>query len=167
MSSAASAQFLTFALGDEVFAMDIVTVREIIQHCATTAVPLMPRFVRGVINLRGAVVPVIDLNARFGRARTEISRRTCIVILEVRSDEDTHVLGIVVDTVSAVRQIDAAQIEPSPSFGSGIRADFIEGMAKVNGQFVILMDLGRVLSVDEISMLQGMSHGAAPRGSEG
>lgn len=165
--TAMSSQYLIFSLAGESFAVGTLRVREIIEYGNITGVPMMPPYIRGVINLRGAVVPVIDLNARFGRARTEISRRTCIVILEVQSDEDTHVLGIVVDTVSAVRQIDAAQIEPSPSFGSGIRADFIEGMAKVNGQFVILMDLGRVLSLEEISMLQGMSHGGSPRPGEG
>lgn len=150
-------QYLIFSLGKELFAVGTLRVREIIEYGNLTAVPMMPAFIRGVINLRGAVVPVIDLNARFGRERTEISRRTCIVILEVQSEEDTHVLGIVVDTVSAVRQIDSASIEPAPSFGTRIRADFIDGMAKVNNNFVILLDLGKVLSVDEISMLHGMA----------
>ena len=150
-------QYLIFSLGGELFAVGTLRVREIIEYGNITSVPMMPGFIRGVINLRGAVVPVIDLNARFGRARTEVSRRTCIVILEVQSEEDTHVLGIIVDAVSAVRQIDGAHIEPAPSFGTRIRADFIDGMAKVNGSFVILLDLGKVLSVDEISMLHGMS----------
>ncbi|MGC4060434.1 MAG: chemotaxis protein CheW [Aquabacterium sp.] len=149
-------QYLIFSLGGELFAVGTLRVREIIEYGNITAVPMMPGFIRGVINLRGAVVPVIDLNARFGRAKTDISRRTCIVILEVQSDEDTHVLGIIVDAVSAVRQIDGSNIEPAPSFGTRIRADFIDGMAKVNGTFVILLDLGKVLSVDEISMLHGM-----------
>ncbi|HEX5355837.1 MAG TPA: chemotaxis protein CheW [Aquabacterium sp.] len=150
-------QYLIFSLGKELFAVGTLRVREIIEYGNLTAVPMMPSFIRGVINLRGAVVPVIDLNARFGRARTDISRRTCIVILEVQSDDDTHVLGIVVDAVSAVRQIDNASIEPPPSFGTRIRADFIDGMAKINNTFVILLDLGKVLSVDEISMLDGIS----------
>jgi len=150
-------QYLIFSLGGELFAVGTLRVREIIEYGNLTSVPMMPSFIRGVINLRGAVVPVIDLNARFGRARTEISRRTCIVILEVQSEEDTHVLGIVVDAVSAVRQIDSANIEPAPSFGTRIRADFIDGMAKVNNNFVILLDLGKVLSVDEISVLNGMA----------
>jgi purine-binding chemotaxis protein CheW len=150
-------QYLIFSLGGELFAVGTLRVREIIEYGNITTVPMMPSFIRGVINLRGSVVPVIDLNARFGRARTEASRRTCIVILEVQSGEDTHVLGIIVDAVSAVRQIDSANVEPTPSFGTGIRADFIDGMAKVNGSFVILLDLGKVLSVDEISMLNGMA----------
>ena len=150
-------QYLIFSLGGELFAVGTLRVREIIEYGNITSVPMMPGFIRGVINLRGAVVPVIDLNARFGRARTETSRRTCIVILEVHNGEDTHVLGIIVDAVSAVRQIDSSNIEPPPSFGTRIRADFIDGMAKVNGSFVILLDLGKVLSVDEISMLQGVA----------
>ena len=146
-------QYLIFSLANELFAVGTLRVREIIEYGNITAVPMMPSYIRGVINLRGAVVPVIDLNARFGRARTDISRRTCVVILEVQADEDTHVLGIVVDAVSAVRQIDSADVEPAPSFGTHIRADFIDGMAKVKGQFVILLDLGKVLSVDEIAAL--------------
>jgi purine-binding chemotaxis protein CheW len=150
-------QYLIFSLGGELFAVGTLRVREIIEYGNVTAVPMMPAFIRGVINLRGAVVPVIDLNARFGRAKTDISRRTCIVILEVHSDEATHVLSIIVDAVSAVRHIDSHNIEPSPSFGTHIRADFIDGMAKVNDSFVILLDLGKVLSMDEISMISGMS----------
>ncbi len=146
-------QYLIFSLANELFAVGTLRVREIIEYGNITAVPMMPSYIRGVINLRGAVVPVIDLNAGFGRARTDISRRTCVVILEVQADEDTHVLGIVVDAVSAVRQIDSADVEPAPSFGTHIRADFIDGMAKVKGQFVILLDLGKVLSVDEIALL--------------
>ncbi len=155
----ATTQYLIFSLGGELFAVGTLRVREIIEYGNITAVPMMPAFIRGVINLRGAVVPVIDLNARFGREKTDISRRTCIVILEVQSEEATHVLGIIVDAVSAVRHIDSANIEPSPSFGTRIRADFIDGMAKVNGSFIILLDLGKVLSMDEISMISGMSAG--------
>ncbi|MDE2593467.1 MAG: purine-binding chemotaxis protein CheW [Burkholderiales bacterium] len=146
-------QFLIFSLAQELFAVATLRVREIIEYGNITSVPMMPAYIRGVINLRGAVVPVIDLNARFGRDRTDISRRTCVVILEVQAHEDTHVLGIVVDAVSAVRQIDSTDVEPAPSFGTHIRADFIEGIAKVKGQFVILLDLGKVLSVDEIALL--------------
>ncbi len=155
-------QYLIFSLGGELFGVATLRVREIIEFGNITSVPMMPAFMRGVINLRGAVVPVIDLNARFGRARTDASRRTCIVILEVRAEEDTFVLGIIVDAVSAVRQIDSAHIEPPPSFGTGIRADFIDGMAKVNNGFVILLDLGKVLSVDELAALNGQGADDAP-----
>jgi purine-binding chemotaxis protein CheW len=147
-------QYLIFSLGGESFGVATLRVREIIEYGNITSVPMMPAYMRGVINLRGAVVPVIDLHARFGRKRTEVSRRTCIVILEVQSEEGTFILGIIVDSVSAVRQIDTSSIEPAPTFGTRVRADFIEGMAKVNNNFVILLNLGKVLSVDELSILQ-------------
>ena len=150
-----SGQYLIFSLGGELFGVATLRVREIIEYGNITSVPMMPEYMRGVINLRGAVVPVIDLNARFGRGRTEVSRRTCVVILEVESDEETYVLGIIVDAVSAVRRIDSDSVEPAPSFGTRIRADFIDGMAKVNASFVILLNLGKVLSVDELSMISG------------
>jgi purine-binding chemotaxis protein CheW len=154
-----TSQYLIFSLGGEQFAVGTLRVREIIEYGNISAVPMVPAFIRGVINLRGAVVPVIDLNARFGRQRTDASRRTCIVILEVASEEGTHVMGIIVDAVSAVRHIDESNVEPPPSFGTRIRADFIEGMAKVNGNFVILLDLGKVLSMDEIAKLDGLATG--------
>lgn len=157
LKSTMASQFLVFSLGGELFAVATSRVREIIEYGQIASVPMVPAFIRGVINLRGAVVPVIDLHARFGRGRTELSRRTCIVILEVQVDDDKQVLGVIVDAVSAVRQIDGADIEPAPSFGMRIRADFIEGMAKVNGQFVMLLDLGKVLSIEEIAVLQDMS----------
>ncbi|WP_084545029.1 chemotaxis protein CheW [Derxia gummosa] len=159
---AQTSQYLVFSLAREQFGVGTQRVREIIEYRTVASVPMVPRYMRGVINLRGAVVPVIDLNARFGRAETELSRRTCIVILDVQAGDETHVLGIIVDSVTAVRQIEADQIEPAPSFGAGIRADFIEGMAKVNGNFVILLDLARVLSVDELSAIElGAERGAA------
>lgn len=153
----ATNQYLIFSLGRELFGVGTLRVREIIEYGHLTTVPMMPSFIRGVINLRGAVVPVIDLNARFGRAATQVSRRTCIVILEVQNDDETHVLSIIVDSVSAVRHIDRASVEPAPSFGTHIRADFIEGMAKVNETFVILLDLGKVMSVDDLSKLNGLA----------
>ncbi|WP_085316656.1 chemotaxis protein CheW [Derxia lacustris] len=147
-----ASQYLIFSLAREQFGVNTQRVREIIGYRAIASVPMTPPYMLGVINLRGAVVPVVDVNARFGRAPTEVSRRTCIVILDVLVGDETHVLGIVVDSVTAVRQIDGSQIEPAPTFGVGIRADFIEGMAKVNGNFVILLDLGKVLSVDELAV---------------
>src|SRR3990167_5712259 len=146
--SGMTGQYLIFSLGGDLFGVGTLRVREIIEYGNVTAVPMMPTYMRGVINLRGAVVPVIDLNARFGRQRTELSRRTCVVILEVIVDDGTHVLGIIVDAVSAVRNIDAASIEPAPTFGTRIRADFIEGMAKTGAGFVILLNLAKVLSID-------------------
>lgn len=146
-------QYLTFALGGEMFAVGILNVKEIIEYGHLTEIPMMPLFIRGVINLRGSVVPVIDLSARFGGKTTEPSRRTCIVIVEVSDGEARHDIGIMVDAVSEVLDIPPTDIEPPPSFGAKIRADFIFGMGKVAGKFVILLNIHRVLSVDEIAQL--------------
>ena len=148
-----SAQYLTFTLGEEVFAMDIRTVREIIQCPPMTAVPLMPSFMRGVINLRGAVVPVIDLQARFGRPAARIGKKTCIVIFDaVRSGERVE-LGLLVDAVSAVIEIAASAIEPPPDFGALVRRDFIRGMGKVASRFVIILEPDRAFDVGEMAEL--------------
>ena len=149
----APAQYLTFSLGDEVFAMDIRTVREIIQYGPMTTVPLMPGFVRGVINLRGAVVPVIDLQARFGRPRATVSKKTCIVIFDAMRDGERVELGLLVDAVSEVIEIAADQIEPPPSFGAAVRRDFIQGMGKVAQRFVIILDPDRAFDVNEMAQL--------------
>lgn len=146
-------QYLTFSLNKEMFAVGILNVKEIIEYGHLTEVPMMPPFVRGVINLRGSVVPVIDLLARFGSKVTEVGRRTCIVIVEVADGDLQHDIGILVDSVSEVLDIPRSEIEPAPSFGAKIRADFIAGMGKVDGNFVIILDINKVLSVDEIAQL--------------
>lgn len=152
-----SRQFLTFLVGTESFAMPIASIREIIEFGGLTEVPLMPDFLRGVINLRGSVVPVIDLSVRIGRAPTMEAKRTCIIIMELLQDEQLLLLGVMVDAVSAVLSIGVDHIEPRPSFGAGIRADFIEGMINVNERFIVVLDVQRVLSVDELASLLGMS----------
>jgi len=152
-----SRQFLTFLVGSESFAMPIGSIREIIEFGGLTEVPLMPDFLRGVINLRGSVVPVIDLSVRFGRAPTVEAKRTCIIIMELVQDEQMLLLGVMVDAVSAVLSIGVDHIEPRPSFGAGIRADFIEGMINVSERFIVVLDVQRVLSVDELASLLGMS----------
>jgi purine-binding chemotaxis protein CheW len=146
-------QCLTFLLGEEAFALDISSVREIIQHGQMTSVPLMPDFVRGVINLRGAVVPVIDLQARFGRPAATIGKKTCIVIFDcVRGDERIE-LGLLVDAVSEVIDIAASDIEPPPNFGAAVRRDFIQGMGKVGAKFVIILDPARAFDIEEMAGL--------------
>jgi len=152
-------QYLTFVLGGEAFAIGILSIKEILEYEQLTEVPMTPDSIRGVINLRGAVVPVIDLSVRFGKKSTPITRRTCIVILEISSDDEEHTIGIVVDTVSEVLEIPPTEIEPTPAFGAKIRTDFIAGMGKVNGRFVILLDVGRVLSVDEIAAIESVAEG--------
>lgn len=146
-------QFLTFLLGSEMFAIDILGIKEIIEYGSLTTVPMMPEFIRGVINLRGAVVPVVDLSARFGRHASAVTRRSCIVIIETESEEDKQDIGVVVDAVSEVLEIPASEIEPPPSFGAKIRAEFIQGMGKIKDKFVIILDVNKVLSVDEMAML--------------
>ena len=143
------AQYLTFMLAGEMFAIGILAIKEIIEYGSLTPVPMMPASVRGVINLRGAVVPVMDLLARFGKPPSPVTRRSCIVIVEVANDEERQVIGVAVDAVNEVLDIAPADIEPPPAFGARIRSDFIHGMGKVKGKFVILLDANHVLSLDE------------------
>ncbi|MEW5770072.1 MAG: chemotaxis protein CheW [Pseudomonadota bacterium] len=154
-------QYLTFALGGEMFAIGILHIKEIIEYGSLTEVPMMPAFIRGVINLRGAVVPVVDLSARFGKGASEITRKSCIVIIEVQTEDGKQDVGVVVDAVSEVLDIPAAEIEPAPAFGAKIRADFIAGMGKVNGRFVIILNVDKVLSVNEMAMLSDVSAATA------
>jgi len=151
-------QYLTFNLGSEMFAVGILNVKEIIEYGNLTEIPMMPTFIRGVINLRGAVVPVVDLAARFGGKISEVQRRTCIVIVEVTQEDAKHDIGIMVDAVSEVLEIGVKDIEPPPSFGAKIRADFIAGMGKVAGKFVIILQIDRVLSVDEMAILANVTN---------
>jgi purine-binding chemotaxis protein CheW len=145
-----TAQYLTFVLDGEVFAIGILAIKEIIEFHTLTVVPMMPKSIRGVINLRGAVVPVIDLAVRFGRKPAEVTKRTCIVIVELELDGERRVLGVIVDAVNQVLDILSSEIEPPPAFGSKIRTDFIHGLGKIGGKFVILLDLHPVLSMDEM-----------------
>jgi purine-binding chemotaxis protein CheW len=154
-------QYLTFMLGGEMFSISILCIREIIWYSNLTEVPMMPACIRGVINLRGAVVPVMDLSSRFGKPATPVTKSTCIIIVEVATQNagERQSMGVVVDSVQAVLEIAASDIEPPPSFGSKIRSDFIEGIAKVNGKFVILLNVDNVLSMQEIGeMGQAASH---------
>lgn len=146
-------QYLTFTLQDEVYGVDILGVREIISYARPTTIPMMPGFVHGVINLRGHVVPVIDLAQRFGRAPTQLRPRTCIVILEVGAGDATQALGVLVDAVNAVLDLDGGQIEPPPSFGIGLQREFIEGMARTDAGFIILLDVSRVLRAEDLAAL--------------
>lgn len=146
-------QYLTFVLSGETFAIPILGVKEIIEYEHVTNVPLMPAFIRGVINLRGSVVPVVDLAVRFGRNSAATSKRTCIVILEAHKNADGQDIGVVVDQVNAVLDILPSDIEPPPAFGTRIRADYIRGMAKIRERFVIVLDVDRVLSIDELAEL--------------
>jgi purine-binding chemotaxis protein CheW len=152
-AAAEPSQYLTFMLGGEMFAIGILAIKEIIEYQNLTEVPMMPPCVRGVINLRGAVVPVMDLAARFGKPATAVTKRTCIVIVEIGADGERQDVGVTVDAVNEVLEIPQSDIESAPSFGANIRTDFIEGMGKLNGRFVIILDTDHVLSVDDVQAL--------------
>ena len=154
-------QYLTFMLGGEMFAIGILRIKEIIEYGSLTLVPMMPAFIRGVINLRGAVVPVMDLAARFGRESREVTRRTCIVIIEIAANDERQDVGLVVDSVNEVLEVLAADIEPPPAFGANLRTDFIEGMGKINGKFVIILNVDRVLSLDDLLVVARAGAAAA------
>jgi len=154
-------QYLTFMLSGETYAVSIVRIKEIIQYGQVTEVPRMPDFIRGVINLRGAVVPVIDLSARFGKPPTRVGRRNCIIIIEVDIGDETQSVGVMVDAVNAVLDIPANEIEAAPTFGTNIRADFIAGMGKINGKFVIILNIQHVLSMDDMATLVEVGSGSA------
>lgn len=154
-------QYLTFLLGDEMFAVGILCIREIIGYGQITEVPMTPPFIRGVINLRGAVVPVLDLARRLGREPRDLTRRTCIVIVDVDSPRGTQEMGIVVDTVSEVLEILPQDIEPAPEFGGYMRIDFICGMAKINGAFIVLLALANIVSMDEVAVVAALGSASA------
>ena len=154
-------QYLTFKLDDEVFALDITRVREVLDYTTVTRVPRMPEFMCGVINLRGSVVPVVDLRLKFGMPKTERTVNTCIIITEVTVDHETTVLGALADSVQEVVDLEPGHIEPAPKIGTSLRTDFIKGMGKQNERFLILLDADRVFSSDELALVQSVNDGAA------
>lgn len=156
-STAVDAQkYLTFRLGDETYGVDILRVQEIIGIMPITAVPRTPEFVRGVINLRGRVIPVVDLRTKFSVGDALDTERTCIVVVQTEDGAGT-VMGAVVDEVSEVLDIPAANIEDTPSFGAGIETEFVLGMGKMNDQVIILLDIQRVLSGTELTTLKDLA----------
>ena len=159
-AAAQQTQYLTLMLGAEVFAIGILAIKEIIEYDSLTVVPMMPASIRGVINLRGAVVPVMDLSARFGRDATAVTKRTCIVIVEIEAEGERQDVGVIVDAVNEVLDIPASEIEPPPSFGAKINTAFIQGMGKVNGKFVIILNTDHVLTVDDMNALAGIDAAA-------
>ncbi|WP_347985800.1 chemotaxis protein CheW [Methylomonas sp. AM2-LC] len=152
--TASAGQYLTFILGGESYAIGILHTKEIIDYGYLTEVPMMPSFVRGVINLRGSAVPVIDLQARFGKGNTLIDKRTSIIIVETLRDTEEgepQDIGIIVDAVNEVVEINQNDIEPAPSFGASVPSNFINAMAKRDDSFVILLNVNRVLSIEEMA----------------
>jgi purine-binding chemotaxis protein CheW len=148
-------KFLTFQLKDEEYGLEILKVREIMGLMDITTVPQTPAYVKGVINLRGQVIPVIDLRLKFGMEEGEYDKRTCIVVVNV----DGLQMGIVVDTVSEVMDIEASDIEATPSFGTKLHTDYILGMGKVQGEVKILLDIGEVVTAEDMVMIEEISKG--------
>jgi purine-binding chemotaxis protein CheW len=147
-------KFLTFALAEEEYGIGILKVKEIIGMMPITSVPRTPAFVKGVINLRGKVIPVMDLRVKFGMASIDYTDRTCIIVVEIDTDDRTIQIGIVVDTVSEVLNIKQEEIEDAPSFGARLDTDYILGMAKIDSGVKILLDIDRVLNAKEIKVLE-------------
>jgi purine-binding chemotaxis protein CheW len=147
-------QYLTFRLDEEIFALDITKVREVLDYTTVTRVPQTPDFMRGVINLRGSVVPVVDLRLKFGMSATESSVNTCIIITEVQVDNETVVLGALADAVQEVLDLDAGSIAPPPRIGTKLRTEFIKGMGKQNDRFIIILDVDTVFSIDELTAVR-------------
>ena len=147
-------QYLTFKLTGEVFAVDVAKVREILEFSTITKVPRTPAFMRGVINLRGSVVPVMDMRLKFGMAETEKTINTCIVVVEVESGGETLVVGALADSVQEVFELEPGQIEPAPRIGTKLDTDFILGMGKHGDQFIMILDIDRVFSGEELACLE-------------
>jgi purine-binding chemotaxis protein CheW len=148
-------QYLTYKLEDEIFAVDVAKVREILDFTPATKVPGTPEFMRGVINVRGNVVPVVDMRLKFGLTKTEKTVDTCIVVMEIVVDDDTTVLGALVDSVQEVFEIEASHIEPPPRMGTRWRTEFIKGIGKRNEELIIILDIDKVFSSSELGAIQG------------
>jgi purine-binding chemotaxis protein CheW len=163
-------QYLTYYLAGEEYAVGILRVKEIIEYDTLTKVPGTPPFIRGVINLRGSVVPVVDLAVKFGLPETPVTKRTCIVIVEVDVEDERTVMGVVADAVSQVVDLSSREIEAPPSFGTRVRMDYLQGMGKVDKKFILILDIDRVLSGNEILAVaaasEGLSESAAPASEE-
>ena len=149
-----TSQYLTFKLDNEIYAMDITTVREVLDITQITKVPQMPDFMCGVINLRGSVVPVVDLRLKFGLEKAASVREACIVIIEIILDDEETVLGILVDSVQEVINLEPEQIDPPPRIGTRLKTQFIKGMGKKDKEFIIILETAKVFSAEELAVVQ-------------
>ena len=153
-------QYLTFLLANEEYAIGILKVKEIIEYDTVTTVPKTPKWVRGVINLRGAVVPVVDLAIKFGLELTPVAKTTCIVIVETQFESQNTTIGILVDAVSQVMELATEDLQPVPEFGTRVKVDYLLGMAQLGKKFALLLDVDKVLSTDELLHLNGVASSA-------
>lgn len=149
-ATSSMSQYLTFVIGADTFALSLLKVREIIEYDVVTHVPRMPEWIRGVINLRGSIVPVIDIAVKFQQPSKDVGKQTCIVITEVQSGDDTSVMGVIVDSVREVVDWSQDDIQPPPSFGTRLKADYLLGMAGTGKKFSLILDIDKILSIDEL-----------------
>jgi len=156
-----TSQYLTFKLEDEVFALEIAKVREVLDFTLIAKVPQTPEFMLGVINLRGTVVPVVDMRLKFAMTRTETTVHTCIIIVEIEIDGENTVLGALVDSVQEVMDLDPDQIEPAPRIGTRLNTKFIKGMGKRDNHFIIILDIDKIFSSDELAMARDVGEESA------
>ncbi len=154
-------QYLTFKLGDEIYATDVAKVREVLDFTTITKIPRTPDFMSGVINLRGNVVPVVDLRLCFEMSKTEKTVNTCVVVVEMLLDGESAVIGALADSVEEVIDLEPDQIQPAPKIGTQIRTDFIKGMGKRDSQFIMILDIDRIFSADELTAVRS-AEGARP-----
>jgi len=147
-------QYLTFKLADETFAVDVAKVREILDFSTVTKVPQTPDFMRGVINLRGSVVPVVDMRLKFGMSETAKTVNTCIIVMEITLDNETAVVGALADSVQEVLELEPENIEPAPRIGTKLNTDFLVGMGKQNETFIMILNIDKVFTLDELSAVQ-------------
>ena len=154
--------YLTFRLGEEVFATDVKQVREVLDLSPITKVPRAPEFMRGVINLRGSVVPVVDMKMKFGLPKTEGTVDTRIVVMEIALDGEVTIMGAMADSVHEVLELEPSQIQDPPRLGARWRSEFIRGMGKRNDEFVMIIDIDQVFSSDELAFVQEAGGGAGP-----
>jgi purine-binding chemotaxis protein CheW len=158
-------QYLTFKLDEEIFALDISKVKEVLDFTEITKIPQTPEFMKGVINLRGGVVPVVDMRLKFGMSEAARTVNTCIIIVEVMIEGETTVLGALVDSVQEVMDLEPGQIEPAPRIGTRLRTEFIRGMGKRDNHFIMILDIDKVFSADELAIVE--SAGAFAPAGEG
>jgi len=151
-------QYLTFTLNKDIYALDIASVREVLELTPITRIPRTPKFMRGVINLRGHAVPVVDMRLKFGMSRTEDTINTCIIIVEVVFDGESTVMGALADSVREVIELTENMIEEPPRMGTTIKTEFIRGMGKQDDEFVIILDINKILSVEELAVLMSVQH---------
>ena len=154
-------QYLTFKLGNEIFGIDVAKVREILDFTTITEIPRTPEFMSGVINLRGNVVPVVDLRLCFQMSKTVRTRNTCIVVVEVLLESESTVIGALADSVEEVIDMEPDQIKPAPKIGTQIRTDFIKGMGTRDNQFIMILDIDRVFSVEQLVAAREAREGSA------